>query len=353
MKNRSSLLDIIKGVMIIFIITTHFRFIYPDDYRKFGFFFWIDMAVPVFMIITGYLMTIQFERKKITTLQQAWALEIVIPKLLRFIVPFIFSMMIELPFLAVNNGYGIVDIITILFRGGEGPGSYYTQVLIQLVFFFPLIYLCIKKYDFFGVVLSFVITAIWEAVQYSWGTDGYTYSLLMFRYISILAFGSYIAIGKIQANGSVLTSMFFVGAVWQALLNYVPLEPIFMNVAWARVNYIPTLFIMPIMYVLIKKFNNSEIRITILQELGKASYNIYLTQMVFYGCGKANLVYSMISLLWLQLIICITVCVVAGYIFYRIETPITSRIIDYVKQHDFFRGTFAAIADKCNCIAGK
>lgn len=44
---RSNLLDIIKGLMIVFIIITHFGFSYPDDYRKFGFFYWIDMAVPV------------------------------------------------------------------------------------------------------------------------------------------------------------------------------------------------------------------------------------------------------------------------------------------------------------------
>lgn len=84
MNKRSNLLDIIKGVMIVFIIITHFKFVYPDDYQKYGFFFWIDMAVPVFMIITGYLYAMQFENKGIDTFEKAWSKEIIIPKVLRF-----------------------------------------------------------------------------------------------------------------------------------------------------------------------------------------------------------------------------------------------------------------------------
>ena len=48
-KERLNILDIIRGVMIIFVIITHFRFIYPDDYLRFGFVFWIDMGCSQFL----------------------------------------------------------------------------------------------------------------------------------------------------------------------------------------------------------------------------------------------------------------------------------------------------------------
>lgn len=70
-RERYNLLDIIKGIMILFIIITHFQFVYPDDYKKYGFFFWIDMAVPVFMVITGYLYALQYEKKNIESFEQA------------------------------------------------------------------------------------------------------------------------------------------------------------------------------------------------------------------------------------------------------------------------------------------
>lgn len=95
MNRRSNLLDIIKGLMIIFIIITHFRFVYLDDYLKYGFFFWIDMAVPVFMIITGYLYAMQFENKGIDTLEKAWSKEIIVPKVLRFVIPFGIALLVE------------------------------------------------------------------------------------------------------------------------------------------------------------------------------------------------------------------------------------------------------------------
>lgn len=118
MNRRSNLLDIIKGLMIIFIIITHFRFVYPDDYLKYGFFFWIDMAVPVFMIITGYLCAMQFEKKGIDTLEKAWSKEIIIPKALRFLVPFSIAFLVEAPVLVIR-GCGIVELIQTFVRGGR------------------------------------------------------------------------------------------------------------------------------------------------------------------------------------------------------------------------------------------
>lgn len=118
MNRRSNLLDIIKGLMIIFIIITHFRFVYPDDYQKYGFFFWIDMAVPIFMVITGYLYAMQFEKKGIDTIEKAWLKEIILPKILRFVIPFGIAFLVEAPVLVVR-GCGIIELIQTFVRGGK------------------------------------------------------------------------------------------------------------------------------------------------------------------------------------------------------------------------------------------
>lgn len=117
-KERSNLLDIIKGLMIIFIIITHFRFVYPDDYSRYGFYFWVDMAVPVFMIITGYVTAIQFRKRGIESFEQAYSIEVVIPKVLRFLVPFSLVMLLELPYMIFANKTGIIEIIATIVRGG-------------------------------------------------------------------------------------------------------------------------------------------------------------------------------------------------------------------------------------------
>lgn len=117
-KERSNILDIIKGLMIIFIIITHFRFVYPDDYTRYGFYFWIDMAVPVFMIITGYVTAIQLRKRGVESFDQAYSIEIVIPKVLRFLIPFSLIMLLELPYMILVNKTGVIETIATIVRGG-------------------------------------------------------------------------------------------------------------------------------------------------------------------------------------------------------------------------------------------
>ena len=69
---RVELFDIIKGIMILFIIITHFHWVYPDDYLRYGFVFYIDMAVPVFMILTGYFYALSNSRRKVDTITAAF-----------------------------------------------------------------------------------------------------------------------------------------------------------------------------------------------------------------------------------------------------------------------------------------
>lgn len=349
-KERSNVLDIIKGLMIIFIIITHFHFTYPDDYMRFGFFFWIDMAVPVFMIITGYVTSIQYKKRGIVDFKQAYSVEVVIPKLLRFLVPFFIAMLVELPYLLFVNKIDIIEIIRIIVQGGEGPGAYYTPIMLQLVFLLPVIYALIEKYDWFGVVLCFVITALWELVQDCWGMDSQSYKIIALRYISVIAFGCFIAIGKKELSKRILGLLFFVGVFWQTALNYVPLYPIFMNYEWARVNYLSSLFVMPVMYVLIKRFSASKVKILPLQEIGKASFNIFLVQMVFYGCGLAGVVYKIINTTWIQLVICIGVCVFCGYIFYKIENHYTGCIIERIQRKNFYKNKIIRAINLCNRV---
>ena len=118
MSKRVELLDVLKGMMIFFIIVTHFHFVYPDDYQRYGFYYWIDMAVPVFMIITGYLTAQSLEKRRVVSLKQAWASGVVVPRLIRFLIPFAFAMAVELPILKFVRKYNFFQTISAILRGG-------------------------------------------------------------------------------------------------------------------------------------------------------------------------------------------------------------------------------------------
>lgn len=222
--------------------------------------------------------------------------------------------------------------------------------MLQVVFLLPVLYVLIKKYDLFGAVFCFLVNAIWEMVQDCWGMDVQSYKLIALRYISVLAFGVFIAIGKKKLSKRALVLLFLVGFLWQTVLNYVPLHPIFMNYEWARVNYFSSLFVVAVMYVLISRYSASKVKILILQEIGKASFNIFLVQMIFYGCGLAGLVYKIINVAWIQLAICISSCISLGYFFFKIENYFTNCIIESLRQKNFYKSKIIEGINLCNRI---
>ncbi len=60
-EERIHSIDFLKGICILFVIITHSNF---TDYQRliFGFPFWIKMAVPIFMIMSGYTMYTSYEK---------------------------------------------------------------------------------------------------------------------------------------------------------------------------------------------------------------------------------------------------------------------------------------------------
>lgn len=65
----------------------------------------------------------------------------------------------------------------------------------------------------------------------------------------------------------------------------------------------------------------------LLEEIGKASYDIFLTQMVYYAT-LGGLVHRLVGSFAVQVIINIVICVAMGFVFNRIEAPIT----EYIKK---------------------
>lgn len=337
-KERLVFFDILKGIMILFIIITHFHWEYPRDYLKYGFVFYIDMAVPIFMIITGYFAALSLKRKDIKTLSEAWACNITIPKMIRFVSPLCMALIIETMILGYYVSY--FSVVLLFFRGGQGPGAYYTPVLMQLIFLTPIIYFIVKKFEFFGVILCFLITAFYECVQYSWKMSDDVYALVAFRYISLISFGCYIALEKRKLNNIFLLILFVIGIIWQICLNYLPLHPAFMNYPWCRINYLSSVFILPIIYFLINKFKNMEKSITCIQKIGEASYNIYLVQMIVYATFISEKIYTYIDGKFYQLIFLIVLCTTVGYVFYKIEHRITGKILQYIKYKNYYKSFF-------------
>ena len=152
------------------------------------------------------------------------------------------------------------------------------------------------------------------------------YRLLIFRYTMLIAFGCYMAIGKKAINKWLSLIGMIVGIIYIIVFKYMGVTPLF-TVYWTGTSFWAGLFIIPIAYLLIR----SRIHFAPLELLGKASYNIFLVQMVYF-VFLDTVSFIQVSNRVLQMIINIVICCVIGVAFYYIETPITK----YVKKY-FYR----------------
>lgn len=324
---RNHMVDILKGICSICVIITHFNWQIND--RLIPIFpYLIDMAVPVFMIVSGYVYAISYEKRNITSIGQAYQIDFVIDKLLRYTIPFIIIYVLELiAFYRIDIIYSKSEIISNFFAGGFGYGSYYYPIMIQFIFVFPIIFFLVKRLDFFGLILSGVLNALFELLQRLYYVSSGHYRLLLFRYLLLIAFGCYLYLkkGKIRKPigiVSALTGIFFIGIY--TYCHYTP----YIIIYWTGTSFLAALYIMPVIGLLLCSAKISAIKCPPIELLGKASYHIFLSQMFFYQFVMYPLQARFadapaISLLFITIVACIS----GGVLFYGIETRITKWII--------------------------
>lgn len=288
------------------------------------------------MMISGYVSALSFQRRGIDSYDKAYGRVRLAEQIVRYTVPYTIAFAAEWIVFRVYKvytvgirTYGILALMFDFLRGGKGQGSYYFPVMIQFIFIFPLIYFAIRKYNLKGLFYCFLANALFEVLKTAYGMNDVEYRLLVFRYLFVIAAGSYIAIGEIQKDYKTvilcIMSM-IVGLFFIYLFSYTNYNPKII-VYWKGTSFLVCLYIIPILGLLLRKVH---CRCQPLEIIGKASFNIFLVQMIYYNF--AGHMYEMIPNRLAQLIFNIVNCVVAGIIFYYIEYPITKIIIKRMKK---------------------
>lgn len=320
---RNHFFDVLKGIAIILVIITHYW--WSDYERQFFLFpFLIDMAVPVFMLITGRFWALSII-SKYDNPWGGWRLNYLSKKILSFGVPFLFAFLVE--FIAYTIFYGLDGTFSLytLLRGGNGPGSYYFPVLIQLLFIFPLILYVIDKWDYFGLWICFIANFLYEFVIAAYQMNEECYRLLVFRYIFVIAAGIYHAIGKKKIPLKTKLIAFLFGVAFIVLTYYYEYQLSMFNY-WTTTCLISCLYIIPIFSFFCRV--GKSVKIGFLELIGRASYSIFLVQMVYFYCLD-NFVYEIVQSTFMRLLINCTIIIIAGLIF-NFMTGIAVRKIDEV-----------------------
>lgn len=323
MKQRNHFLDIAKGIAIIMVVITHFSW-ENEDRLRYLFPFWVSMAVPIFLIITGYVSTASFEKKGVDSMMQAYEKELIVHKLLRYSIPFCIAYAADVVLHSVFEKWtGIRGIVVNFLRGGfGGAGTYYYPILLQVIFLFPIIYFIVKRYKN-GLWICFGLNVIYEILARVWMLNGECYRLLAFRYIMLIAFGCYLYENKGNKLGKKNWIVFFAGIAFIIATDYLNYDPVTVHY-WKRTCVYAILYFLPVFSFAMEHLKNIHCRL--LELFGNASYHIFFIQMLYYNYADDR-VGALMPNRFCHLLLNIVICTLLGVVFYFIETPFSNFVM--------------------------
>lgn len=318
-------IDILKAISILLVLITHLR--WTDLERKFFLFpFFIEMGVPFFMMISGYVGAVFLDRTGKVTLTECYSEWSILKKILAYTFPFFVCVSGELvlKFLWSGQTYPVVKTFIC---GGIGPGSYYYPCLIQYVLTFPIVFIIIKRNKEKGLLFLLITNIMYEIFQSFYGMDGGCYRLLFMRYLFCIAYGCYLALGKEWGFYWYVDIIAMIaGVVWIFIIEYKGFEPAIFKY-WRATNVIASLFFAVLFRLGMRML--SKCRLPFIEYIGKNTWYIFLVQMVFFS-GINIYFYKLIPGRILGFVGAVMICIIGGIIFSIICKPVSKWIINYV-----------------------
>lgn len=266
------------------------------------------------------------ERKYQTSIADLYAWDILIGKFLRFTLPFLVALIVEIGFQIFNHtDISLSSVVHLYLVGGKGPGSYYYPLMIQLIFIFPALYWLMRRGSIRGLIIIGVANLTYEIMIHAYGMGAACYRLLVFRYLLMLGFGCYLYINKDEKQNKIaLLIMIAIGIAYIVVTKYTGYEEKLFTY-WTSTSMMTAFWIFPVFYMVYKLLRDA--RPSKIQIIGKASYHIFLTQMVYYGYVFRLVRGYLPDFTLIHLLVNVVFCISLGMIFYLVENKINKIVL--------------------------
>lgn len=331
-------IDLLKGFAIISVILLH---TWPKQILLItGAPFHIWQAVPIFILVAGYVSSLSYLRHGTLRLCQAYNISLLVRRFKRILIPFVIVFFVEivLMYFLSNNGITTKDIISSFITGGYGPGSYFIPIIIQHILVLPVLYILAKRNPKYFLVITFLLSLIFEYLMVVSFVPEWMYRLLYVRYLFAAALGVWLAISSERPTKWLLIGA-LISFIYIFAVNYLDFQALFLYPAWGS-QHAPSYFwtlIIVIAGLLYLPEKSTNIIHSVIEKLGQASWHIFLVQMVFFfAAGGAIrslffIDFALSNILDISTLIqmstscfivtCVNlgICLSLGYIFFFIE----------------------------------
>lgn len=252
-----------------------------------GFAFLKRVPVAMFLVLSSYFMSGSFLGKE-NAFVNWYEKGNIISRIARFYVPFapIFLVGLIYKIVVLHYDYSIIEVVARFFLGGFKPGSYYITILALLVLFFPFVYYIVEKYKFSGVILCGFFSLAYDCAFSYLGWSDVAYKFLIFRFTTHIALGVYMRITNLKWKTPEAICSFVFGGIFAFLCIWTKIYRPSLFFQWKDASFPVAFFVYPIIAWFMSVFKNAEYndsRIsTFVSELSKATYHIFLVQLLYY-----------------------------------------------------------------------
>lgn len=330
-------IDVAKGLAIISVILLHslelsFR---QSAYAAFH----IGQAVPLFMILMGLNQGLINMRRPIpfsdlySRLYFARRIDrLLVPLLIAYVASFLAG--IIWLWLKGQNKIDF-DLYSLIGRlPVSGPGNYFVTLVLQSILLLPLIGYCFQRRPVLAVV-SLVIGEILflllgNTIRF-FDENNYLYSAALPRYFSAIGLGlilSRLVTKPLKASTVlpvVLLAIISVAYLFRVVYQnqHVPL----IRADWGAQNLLAfgyAGFVVLLLFKFLPGYSEKKV-LLFLAALGKASYHIFLVQVVYFG---------LVNVPQSQVLINLFCCLLPGYLFYKYEDPLKEHLVYLRRKGD-------------------
>ncbi len=303
---RITQLDLIKGLAIISVVLLHSI---PSPVQLYILApFHITQAVPIFLIVMGITTGIYFYRRKVLTLNDIRWKTYFKEKGNRLILPLLPIFLISALYAYYTHTFSFNPLYFIGVLPQPGPGNYFISVIIQFVIVSPFLYIAFRCRPRLCIAGTFLLSFSFEtyAIFTPPVVDSYFYTGLIFRWLFYFTLGLIIFDRFIlKQNTTQIPELLFLASVVSLayltfmyvfeMLNLVGLSSL--NIISAPYNwkYATVYSAFYPAYFLAVSFSSGhpyrtwvkwpDLLSTTIRRLGKASYHIFLVQILFFGFG--------------------------------------------------------------------
>jgi peptidoglycan/LPS O-acetylase OafA/YrhL len=322
-RGRVRQIDVLKGLAIIGVMVQH---AFSSSFLQHSWeILYAGQAVPIFFVIMGLNAAQSMARRRVHFLADLYDSDYVKGRLRRLVSPIGWIWPVAL---IVAVFVGAVHIGPLVLVGvlpiASAPGNYFVTIMLEFAVLFPAVFWYFNRAP---VATTLVVVAAdvgfellaphVHALGAAGPAHGYIYEAAIVKYgLAILA-GVWLSRVELSERGfAVLTLLALGGVVYLVVLHQDPNGFTWLVSSFSRTtNFISVFYAVWLTYVGIRLIPPKSPRpvYRALEKLGRASYHVFLVQIVWFG--------AITTRSWPMAIIGIIACSLIGYVFYALMTP--------------------------------